>query len=79
MTDFSPRGILYTTQAHLWQLLNPWKPSEYSLALKSMWWHLGGMGADRHSMINASRAACVGLSAAVWSRFELKHLGRNCH
>ena len=65
LTDASGKGIVISTQEHLWELLNPWYVSAHSSRLNSMWWHLEGMGVERNSVIDQSRATCVGCCGLV--------------
>jgi hypothetical protein len=73
LTDASPKGLVNATLHHFWELMNPWYDSDHSSHLDSMWWHLEGMGINRDSAIDQSRATCVGLAASVLSRLQLKY------
>lgn len=73
LIDRSDNGLLLTTQATYWHLLNPWHPDCTSKELEALWWVLEGYGKARDASIADSRAVCLELTAAVWVRLELKY------
>ncbi len=69
------RGLLYQCQAHLWQLLNPWraipKRGEY---VKALWFHLKLQGVNRNILVDGTRAAAVEIGCQVYARMTLRFL-----
>ncbi len=75
LIDSGPRSILIKCQQNLWELLNSWHaPGEGACdLLESVMWFLRAFGVEENVLLDDSRARCVGLCAAVWSRLELKY------
>lgn len=71
LVDSSPAGLLISTQHKFWQYMNPWH-ARGSAFLETVWYFLDNGDLGQDEVMNDSRACCLSLSAAVWSRLELK-------
>jgi hypothetical protein len=67
LVDPGEGGLLLATQRKFWEYMNAWH-EEGSAFLKTIWHLLE----NEDSVINESRLRCLSLSAALWSRCELR-------
>ena len=74
LTDMCESGLIKSCMAKYYDILNFTVPSLLSGASSSLWWHLQSVDLHEGTFCDMLRQFCVGLSAVVWSRLEIKRL-----
>ncbi|CAK0894137.1 unnamed protein product [Prorocentrum cordatum] len=74
LCDTSDKGIIASTHMKYWELCNVWAASAGSEYSRSLWWYLEAVAdSTEEQFLDNLRRHCVGLSAAVWARIEIKY------
>lgn len=74
VTDMTENGLIKKCMAKYYDIFNFTVPSSLSGAGSALWWHLQSADLTENKFCDMLRQFCVGLSAVVWARLEIKRL-----